>query len=226
MATEATKMRKRIQALQRIFLFQPKILSSSAAQARLAPTGDTPPNAARVRGIARAAASLAIVYAVLCPATHAQPAEFRSLKEIRERGVVMQEWERSCAAASLATVLTYGFHDPVGERQVALGMLSGTDPATVKARGGFSMLDMKNFAVRRGYRADAVRGLSLDQLRSLKAPIVIIDSFGVPHFVVFEGLVDATVRLADPAFGNRSMPADEFEQIWIDGIAFVMTRQP
>ena len=92
---------------------------------------------------------LAFMFTNLCRAD--EPAWFKSLQEIREQGVVMQEWENSCAAASLATVLTYGFHDPVSEQQIALDMLSNTSPDKVRTRGGFSMLDMKNFLVRRGY---------------------------------------------------------------------------
>ena len=33
------------------------------------------------------------------------PSQIQSLKEIREKGVVMQRWENSCAAAALATML-------------------------------------------------------------------------------------------------------------------------
>lgn len=61
-----------------------------------------------------------------------------SLKEIRERGIVMQKWETSCAAAAVATVLTYGFADPVSERTAAARMLEKTEPAKVRTRGGFS----------------------------------------------------------------------------------------
>jgi hypothetical protein len=39
-----------------------------------------------------------------------------------------QKWETSCAAAALATVLTYSQNDPVSEKLVAQGMLRSTDP--------------------------------------------------------------------------------------------------
>jgi hypothetical protein len=68
----------------------------------------------------------------------------------------MHKWETSCAAASIATMLTYGFHDPVSEGYAAARMLARTDPAKVKGRGGFSLLDLKLF----------------------HAPIVPIDHFG------------------------------------------------
>ena len=47
----------------------------------------------------------------------------RSLLEIRQEGVIVQKWETSCAAAALATVLTFSQNDPVSEKVVAQGML-------------------------------------------------------------------------------------------------------
>src|SRR5438128_5993061 len=79
----------------------------------------------------------------------------RSLLEIRQDGVVVQKWETSCAAAALATVLTYSQNDPVSEKAVAMGMLRTTDPIKVKVRRGFSLLDMKHFVETRGSKGVA-----------------------------------------------------------------------
>jgi predicted double-glycine peptidase len=43
----------------------------------------------------------------------------QSLKEIREAGVIIQNWDTSCGAAAMATVFTYHFNDPSTEREVA-----------------------------------------------------------------------------------------------------------
>jgi uncharacterized protein len=155
------------------------------------------------------------------------PPSFRvqSLKEIREEGVVMQRWETSCAAAALATVLTYGFHDPVSERYAAAKMLEKTEPTKVKARGGFSMLDMKQFVEGLGYNGDAYQYLSIEDLKAFRAPIVPINLYGYNHYVVLNALNDREVLLADPAFGNRSMRIEQFKKIWMDGFAFVVTRK-
>lgn len=149
---------------------------------------------------------------------------FMSLKEIREKGVVMQQWETSCAAAALATVLTYGFRDPVTEKYVAVKMLEKTDPDKVKKQGGFSLLDMKRFVEARGYHGSAYKNLSFDDLRVFHAPIVPIDNYGYHHYVVFNGIRGQDVLLADPGFGNRTLPLSEFEKVWIEGMAFVITR--
>ena len=156
--------------------------------------------------------------------SHAQQsAQFTSLKEIRERGVVMQKWETSCAAATLATVLTYGFKDGVTERYVAARMLEKSTAATIKKQGGFSLLDMKHFVEERGYIGLGYRDLSLSDLKAFHAPIVPIVNYGFNHYVVINGIQDDEVLLADPAFGNRKMHVDQFNEVWVQGIAFVVT---
>ncbi|MDB5808450.1 MAG: hypothetical protein JWN94_572 [Betaproteobacteria bacterium] len=147
-----------------------------------------------------------------------------SLKEIRERAVVMQQWDNSCAAAALATVLTYGLADPVSERYVAARMLETTDARKVKTQGGFSMLDMKRFVESRGYAVDAFQHLSTDQLALFRAPIVPIRPFGSNHYVVVNSITEDVVLLADPAFGNRSLTLREFKEMWFNGLAFVIAE--
>ncbi len=150
---------------------------------------------------------------------------FQSLREIREKGVVMQHWETSCAAAAVATVLTYGFRDPVTEQYAAVKMLEKTNPAKVKMQGGFSLLDMKHFVESRGYQGAAYKYLSFDDLKVFHAPIVPIDAYGYHHYVVFNGVQGNEVLLADPGFGNRTVSRDEFERIWMGGMAFIITRK-
>jgi uncharacterized protein len=156
---------------------------------------------------------------------HAGAAEpVRSLAEMRHQGVVMQQWDASCGAAALATVLTFGFDDPVSERAAAQGMLQRTDPLRVKVRGGFSLLDMKRFAESRGYAAEGYRDLGLEELLALHRPIVPIDEFGYAHFVVVRGRSGAEIELADPAFGRRTMPLERFAAAWQGGVGFVLRR--
>jgi predicted double-glycine peptidase len=149
----------------------------------------------------------------------------RSLLEIRQEGVIVQKWETSCAAAALATVLTFSQNDPLSEKVVAQGMLRSTDPIKVKVRGGFSLLDMKRFVETRGFKGAAYKGLSMEDLLTLQSPIVPIDFHGNPHFVVVRGLNTAgEVHLADPAFGNHAMSVENFQSVWKDGIGFVVTQ--
>lgn len=155
------------------------------------------------------------------PQLNAQPV--RSLLEIRHERVIIQTWDASCAAAALATVLTYALHDPVSEKAVAQAMLRKTDPLRVKVRGGFSLLDMKRFLEGRGYSAAGFRDLSLNELIAMPSPIVPIEEYGGPHFVVVRGMHDGLIDIADPAFGNRRMPATRFLEVWREGIGFTVT---
>ena len=149
----------------------------------------------------------------------------RSLKEIREAGVVVQKWDTSCGAAAMATVFTYFFDDPATEREVAQGLLRQTEPLKVRHRGGFSMLDMKRYAKERGYQATGFKGITFDDLRNLDGPIVPVDFRGYNHYVVYKGLTpEGKVWLADPAYGNRTLSRERFEKAWIDGMAFTLLR--
>lgn len=169
-------------------------------------------------------ASILVVMAVLMIVFSASAVTL-SLKEIREEGVVIQKWDTSCGAAAMATVFSYHFDDPVSERVVANGLLRQTEPLTVRYRGGFSMLDMKRYAAERGYHATGFRGMAFEDIRYLDGPIIPVQTNGYNHYVVFKGLTsDGKVHLGDPAFGNRVVSLEKFEEIWMDGMAFVMLR--
>ena len=148
-----------------------------------------------------------------------------SLKEIREDGVVRQQWDTSCGAAAMATVFTYTFNDPVTEREAASGLLRQTEPLKVRHRGGFSMLDMKRYAAERGYRGIGFRDMEFEDIRYLDAPIVPVSFNGYNHYVVYKGVTpEGDIRIGDPAFGNRILSRERFEDAWVDGITFVMLR--
>src|SRR5262245_58815065 len=136
-----------------------------------------------------------VVIAITAPSAFAGDRKpIRSLLEIRQDGVIVQKWETSCAAAALATVLTFSQNDPVSAKVVAQDMLRSTDPIKVKVRGGFSLLDMKRFVETRGFKGAAYKGLSIEDLLTLQSPIVPIDFHGNPHFVVVRGLTRSEER--------------------------------
>lgn len=148
-----------------------------------------------------------------------------SLKEMREEGIIMQQWDTSCAAAAMATILTYTFNDPVSEHQVATGLLSKTEPLKVRYRGGFSMLDMKKYAIEIGYDAAGFYDLNLTDIKYFNTPIIPLRVHGYNHYVVLRGITsNGDVKIADPAFGNYTMSQNDFESAWVAGIAFVIKR--
>ena len=166
---------------------------------------------------------LAVAITILALAGVPALAGTLSLKEIREAGVVIQQWDTSCAAAALATVFTYGFADPVTEREVAGGLFRQTEPLKVRHRGGFAMLDLKRYAEEGGGEAAGPGDLSSGRCGYFHAPIVPVRLHGYNHYVVVKGVApDGALRVADPAYGNRTFSREKFEAAWIDGIAFVM----
>jgi predicted double-glycine peptidase len=147
----------------------------------------------------------------------------RTLKEMRYEQVVRQKWDMTCGAAALSTLLTYDFKDRTPETAVVTWILRRTDPVKVQARKGFSLLDLKHFVQARGYSAEGFSEMSLEELADLKIPAIVpIRSKGVDHFVIVRGVFGDRVVLADPAFGNMTLKARKFQEIWKQGIAFIV----
>jgi hypothetical protein len=143
----------------------------------------------------------------------------KSLLEQRHDHVVVQEWDLSCGAAALATILNYQYDDPVTEREIAIGLISREEylanPDLVRARNGFSLLDMKRFVDQRGYRGVGYGSLVFQDLIDLAPIIVPVEFNGYPHFVVFRGTLGNRALFADPGFGNRTMLVAKFESAWL-----------
>jgi predicted double-glycine peptidase len=166
---------------------------------------------------------------------HVQAAEpVGSLLELRQRHVVLQQWELSCGAAALATILRYQYGVPATERSVALSLIDREEyiknPDLVRFRQGFSLLDMKRFVDGLGYEGIGLGQLTLSDLFPRTPIIVPVNLQGFPHFVVFRGGTLKTVLVADPAFGNVTMSTDKFLKGWIDykdigHVGFIVTKE-
>jgi predicted double-glycine peptidase len=149
-----------------------------------------------------------------------EPDPVRSLLEIRRANVMIQNWDLSCGAAALGTLLRYEFGEPVTEKEIARGLMSRGEyiehPELVQIREGFSLLDLKRYVQTRGYKGLGFGQLDLNDLIE-RAPIMIpINALGYNHFVIFRGVMGDRVLLADPAWGNRTMTVDKFQRMWLD----------
>lgn len=143
----------------------------------------------------------------------------RSLLEMRRENLIVQQWDNSCAAAALATVLTYDKSFPVTEEEVARGMLRHTDPSRVRQRGGFSLLDMKRQAEELGFESDGYTDMTLDDLAARVPVIVPLNVRGYSHFVVVRKVAGKEVHIGDPSYGNYRMDRSTFGERW-RGIGF------
>lgn len=147
----------------------------------------------------------------------------RTLKQLRDEGVVRQRWDMSCGAAALSTILTYDFSDNTPEAAIVVWILHRVNPVRVRARGGFSLLELKHFAQARGYNAEGFSGMSLEDLAAEKSWVITpIHVKTIDHFVVVKGIVGDRVIIADPGFGNVTMTTGRFMKIWKNGIVFVI----
>lgn len=161
-----------------------------------------------------------VIFLSLWSSAHAEPRTVKSLLEMRHENVVIQQWDLSCGAAALATLLRYQHGDQVTERDVALSLMKREEyirnPQLVQIREGFSLLDLKRDVDARGYQGNGYGRLQLKDLVA-KAPLIVpITTNGYSHFVIFRGMHGDRVLLADPAWGNRTIPLEEFMGRWIE----------
>jgi hypothetical protein len=147
-----------------------------------------------------------------------------TFRDQRFRSVVRQRHDFSCGAAALATLLRYYYDDPVDELEIIVEMLQGGDAERIR-REGFSLLDMKYYAEKRGY---ATRGFKIgpDVLERLAIPAVtLVDTRGYKHFVVIKGAENGNVFVADPARGQRKMSKEDFLDEWQNVVFFVAAKR-
>jgi len=146
-----------------------------------------------------------------------------SMKELKFRSVVRQQYDFSCGSAAVATLLTYHYDRSVSELEVFKAMFEHGNKERIR-KEGFSMLDMKRYLEAHGYQADGFK-VPLDKLKQVGVPaIVLTNDDGYSHFVVVKGMADGRVLLGDPAKGLRILPRAEFERIW-NGLVFVIRNR-
>ncbi len=145
----------------------------------------------------------------------------KSFAEMKFSTVYKQQFDFSCGSAALASLLTFHYDDEVNEQSVFIDMFEHGDQEKIKELG-FSLLDMKNYLERRGYRSDGFK-MPLDQLHEASSPaITIIDADGYLHFIIIKGLTERRVLVGDPAIGVNIIPRDQFEEMWGDRILFLI----
>ncbi|MCD0418890.1 C39 family peptidase [Rubrivivax sp. JA1024] len=148
----------------------------------------------------------------------------KSLKERRFSAMVRQQYDYSCGAAALSTLLTYHYGRPVGEQAVFEEMFARGDAQKIR-REGFSMLDMKRYLEAHGFEANGYRA-AVDKLVEVGVPaIALINENGYNHFVVVKGLRGQRMLVGDPSGGTKTMTRQRFESIWVNGVLFVVTNR-
>ncbi|HEX8400473.1 MAG TPA: C39 family peptidase [Allosphingosinicella sp.] len=144
----------------------------------------------------------------------------RSLEERRYETVVRQKYDFSCGSAAVATLLKYHYGDRHDEETAFRGMWAEGDRAQIR-RLGFSLLDMKLYMSKLGFRADGFK-VSLEDIAKAGVPgIALLNIKGYKHFVVVKGVSKEEVLVGDPALGLRTMKRDDFKTAW-NGVYFAV----
>ena len=124
-----------------------------------------------------------------------QPA-VKSWKAMRDAGIVKQDYDFSCGAASIATLLNRQYGLTYSEKEI-LELLSKEAQETWKA----SFADMQKIMPSLGLRAE---GYAVVYLRYRNND----------HFSVLYGIDGETVLLADPSLGHVSLSRAQFLDAW------------
>lgn len=137
----------------------------------------------------------------------------QSRKAMKWNSVVQQQYDFSCGAAAIATLLTFHYDHPTSEDQVFKIMYDKGDKQQIQTTG-FSMLDMKLYLDALGLKSDGFR-MTLEKFAKIGVPgITMINTKGYNHFVVVKGIKGNRVLVADPALGTRVIPREDFDQQW------------
>ncbi len=138
------------------------------------------------------------------------------------RNLVRQQFDFSCGAASLTTILRYYVGQDLNERQVMEGLLQYGESERIIERRAFSMLDMQRLVSALGFPSGGFRA-GIEDLAELDHPAIVpINHAGFEHFVVVRDIRDGRVFIADPAVGNITFTLHEFEEKWTDNVLFIV----
>jgi hypothetical protein len=132
--------------------------------------------------------------------------QVKSWKSIRDQGIIKQDLDYSCGAASIATLLNGYFQQNITEEQVLKIMDKGDLMASfddMQRALGVLGFESKGYAV------------SFNTLKTLKLPVIVyIKHRKTDHFSVISGINDEFIQLADPSLGKVTLTKYQFLDMW------------
>ena len=148
--------------------------------------------------------------------------QVRPATDIFKKNLVKQTYDYSCGSAALATLLNGHLGEQLTEKQVIHGLLRFGDSKKIAERRAFSLLDMKKFVKVLGYKGVGYKA-EISDLKTLGSPCIIpITIYQYRHFVVFRGIHDGHIFVADPWRGNMSFTVPQFKEMWYQNVIFVV----
>ena len=137
-----------------------------------------------------------------------------SFREIKFSATVRQQFDFSCGAATLATILTFYFGRPTSEIEVMNILRSRYPDQDWKGLQdrGFSFDDLIWTAGRLGFEGQGAQ-IPTTGLEGLSGPVIVhLDRGKFQHFTVVRAVKAGNVFLSDPVVGAVSMSMGEFER--------------
>ena len=138
----------------------------------------------------------------------------RSYAEIKFAATVRQQFDFSCGAATLATVLTHYWGRKTGEIEV-LNVLRARYPDAdwpALQKKGFSFDDLIWTAAKLGFEGQGAE-IPAAQLAKIDGPVIVhLDKGKFQHFSVVRAVKVGHVFLSDPIVGAVTMSVGEFER--------------
>ena len=139
------------------------------------------------------------------PVAHGE-VRVQSWKARRDFGIVKQNLDFSCGAASIATLLNNFYGQNLTEREILERM------GKTELRASFE--DMRQVMPQLGFEAKGY-ALPFEQLAQLKIPVIVYLKYRKnDHFSVLRGIDGDTVLLADPSLGHVSLSREQFLAAW------------
>jgi predicted double-glycine peptidase len=145
-----------------------------------------------------------------------QPGRIKSWKELNEKNVIIQRYDYSCGAASLATLMHYYFKENLTEQTLLneINNIFTEQELKVIKQSGLSFLELEKISKMKGYQVASVR-LNVSALKQLQGPVLVfVQPGGYKHFAILRGVVEDRVFLADPSRGNIRMSVARFLEEW------------
>jgi len=146
----------------------------------------------------------------------------KPLSEFQSDRLIKQAYDYSCGSSALATLLKYHFGENLNEKQVIQGMLHYGDVEKIQRRRAFSLLDMKKFVNKLGYKGVGYKA-KIEDLIDLDQPgIIPIKIFNYRHFTVLKGIHKGHIFLVDPWRGHSSYSLNQFQRMWYNNVIFII----
>ncbi|KGQ63792.1 hypothetical protein IO43_07265 [Gallibacterium anatis 7990] len=146
---------------------------------------------------------------LLCISDYILAREIISYNEFKNFNVIRQTKNNSCGAAALATMLKYKFHISEITEDIILSKMKNQN----KEASFFDLVQIS-----KTFNINAIGlSLTLKELLNIKKPVIayVNNNLNNDHFIIINGIVNKEILISDPAIGNYSLKADDFEKIWL-----------